>query len=367
MKTIISFLVLISFSTSFFGQAREARFQRIIDSTYQANSESNGIMVHVESPNNGVSWSGAAGYADKSNQESIEPDQPALIASCTKTYVSASILRLVEEKKVCIDQPIKDLISKKTRLLFESDGYVLDSITIAHLLSHTSGIEDYVGQDFMDFLFSDPMHRWTRDEQLEFAIRVGDPLAKPGKKYKYADTNYLLLTEVIEKLTGRTFYESMRVLLRYESLDINNTWFHTLEDEPGGVKELVHQYWGDLNSFQVDASSDLYGGGGIACTTRDLAIFSYGLFNSEIIKDTAVFNLIYTKIHTSDSIQSNYCLGLMVEQYGALNAYGHLGFWGTCFFYIPELKTSIAVYILEKEKRKLYRDIIDQIIQIIES
>ena len=56
----------------------------------------------------------------------------------------------------------------------------------------------------------------------------------------------------------------------------------------------------------------------------------------------------------------------MVEQYGALNAYGHLGFWGTCFFYIPELKTSIAVYILEKEKRKLYRDIIVQIIQIIQ-
>jgi D-alanyl-D-alanine carboxypeptidase len=183
MKTTFTFLISLFLSTPFCGQEIEGKFQKSIDSIYQANPESIGIMVHVESPNNNVSWSGAAGYSDKSTKKRIESDQPALIASCTKTYVSATILRLVEEKKIDINQPIKNLISNKTRLLFESDGYVLDSITLTHLLSHTSGIEDYVSQDYLDYCINNPTHHWTRDEQLELAISAGNPLAKPGKNY----------------------------------------------------------------------------------------------------------------------------------------------------------------------------------------
>ncbi len=367
-STLVIFISFISFY-QLYGQTLGDMFQKSIDSIYQANPGSNGIMVHVESPDYNVSWSGAAGYSDKNIKTRLEPDQPALIASCTKTYVSASILRLVEEEKIGINQSIKELISTKSRKLFESDGYILDSITIAQLLSHTGGIVDFADQEYLEYCINNPKHRWTRDEQLERAIKVGDPLAKPGKTYKYADTNYLLLTEIIENLTGKPFYAAMRELLRYELLKLNNTWFLSLEDEPTGIKQMVQQNFGDFNSLQFDASVDLYGGGGIACTTKDLALFSYNLFNAKIVRDPAVLNLIFThdsiQIQNIDSIRNKYYLGLMSEEYRGLVAYGHLGYWGTAFFHLPELNTSVSIFVLERSKRILREDIINQIIGIL--
>ena len=365
MKKILTFLIFLLFYAPFYGQTLEVKFQKSIDSIFNADSGSIGIMVHVESPDQDISWSGAVGYSDKNIKKRLEPDETALIASCTKTYVSATILRLVEEKKIKINHSIKELLTDKTRKLFESDGYNLDDITITNLLSHTSGIEDFVSQDYEEFVITNPMHRWSRDEQLEFAVKVGSPLGDPGKMYKYADTNYLLLSEIIEKLTGNPFYTAMRELLRYESLGFNNTWFPTLEEKPKGTKPMVHQYWGEYSSYDFDVSSDLYGGGGIACTTKDLACFSYNLFNAKIIKDTSVLNQIFTKIQTEDSIQSNYCLGLMSDEYGGLKAYGHRGFWGTFAYYFPDLNTSVSIYVLEKDKGGLSRDIMDQIIGIL--
>ena len=70
------------------------QFQTIIDSIYKANPQSIGIIVHIESPKNGISWSGSAGYSNKDTKSKLLPDQPALIASNIKTYVSAAILRL---------------------------------------------------------------------------------------------------------------------------------------------------------------------------------------------------------------------------------------------------------------------------------
>ena len=80
-------------------------------------------MVHVEAPHQGISWSGASGHPGKDTRAVLEADQPALIASNIKTYVSATILKLVEEKKLSVEYPIKDLLTKKTRTLFENGGF----------------------------------------------------------------------------------------------------------------------------------------------------------------------------------------------------------------------------------------------------
>lgn len=341
--------------------------QATIDSIYDANPTSVGIMVYVEYPEIGISWSGACGYSDKNAKVKLEPNQPALLASSIKTYISATILRLVENKKLDIHQSIDGLLTEKTKKLFKQDGYALDSIAVKHLLSHTSGIEDFVNQDYFDFINKNQKYRWTRDEQLELAIKVGNPLGKPGTTYSYADANYLLLTEIIENITQKPFYIAMRELLQYETLGLNKTWFPTLEDKPLDVESLVHQYWGkyDWDSYNHDISWDLYGGGGIACNTEDLARFSYNLFNYNIVKDSTVLDLIFTKIHTNDSIQKDYYLGLHLKEYNELKGYGHLGFWGTIVLYFPDLNCSIAVYILEKDMRELIQIVMDKITGIL--
>jgi len=365
LKLVLAGLLFINFSAN--AQSLDRRFQAAIDSIYAANHSSVGIMVHVESQEHDISWSGASGHPVKDSKTQLEPDQPALIASNIKTYVSASILRLVEQGRLSIEQPINLLLTQRTNLLFKQGGYDIESITIEHLLSHTSGIQDYANQTYIDFIDNNKNYRWTRDEQLELTIKTGAPLGNPGTTFNYSDANYLLLTEIIEQITKKPFYEAMRDLLHYKSLGLNNTWLPTLEEKPSQTKALAHQYWSTYawDMYDIDISIDLYGGGGIACTTSDLANFIYHLFHYEVIKDSATFNLIFNEVRTQDPDPSNYYLGITSSEYQGMKAYGHSGFWGTIVLYLPELETSISVFVLERDKRSLRDVILNQLIRIL--
>ncbi|MEM9259768.1 MAG: serine hydrolase domain-containing protein, partial [Bacteroidota bacterium] len=285
MKRIFLPILLFWGITTLSAQTVESRLQSTIDSIYAAHPSSVGIMVHVESTESGLSWSGASGYAKKDKRSALAADQPVLIASSIKTYVAASVLRLVEEELLSLELPIEDLVSEKTRALFTTDGYDFSAIRVKHLLSHTSGIEDYANQAYIDYKDKYPNYRWTRDEQLALAVKVGAPLAGPGEVFSYADANYLLLTEIIEGRTKLPFYEAMRKLLKYDELGLNKTWFPTLEKKPRRTKKMAHQYWGAYgwDAQNMDVSWDLYGGGGIACPTKDLAQFVYHYFNGNIV------------------------------------------------------------------------------------
>ncbi len=369
MKNKSSFLLILIllFAFSAPAQNQESKLQAFIDTLYATHPSAVGIMLHVESPQKGISWSGASGYASKEKKALLEADQPALIASNIKTYVSASILRLVEEGQLRIDQPIKDLLTDKTRGLFKARGYQLDEITLQHLLSHTSGVQDYANQDYINFIDQNKRYRWTRDEQLALTLKIGPPLGKAGSTFNYADANYLLSTEILEGITQKPFYTAMRDLLNYKSLGLNNTWMPTLEEKPNSTKHLAHQYWSEMgwDTYDIDVSVDLYGGGGIACTTSDLARFVYSLFNGEVIKDSTTFSLIYTEVPTQDPKTSRYYLGITDYEIEGYKAYGHSGFWATQVFYFAELETAVAVFILERDERELRAEIAKKAINII--
>lgn len=367
MKKAFFLLVFSALSFFTFSQDIEKNLQFMIDSLYGANPTAVGIMVHVEAPKYGVSWSGAIGYAKKDQKTPLEEDQPALIASNIKTYVAATILRLVENSELTIESSSKMYLSPKTIALFENKGYVLDSIRIKHLLSHTSGIRNEENDNYIKFIDQHKKYRWTRDEQLALAAMANDTLSAPGYAYKYSDVNYLLLTEIIENITKKPFYTTMRELLQYNELGLNGTWFPTLEEKPQNTKTLVHQYWEKYkwDSYELDPSFDLYGGGGIACNTKELAMFNYHLFNHNIVKDTTVFNLIYTKIPTNDSKQVPYYLGIREATVRGYTKFGHGGFWGTTAAYFPKLDASISVFILEKDIRYLRDYVLYYAVQIL--
>ncbi len=207
---IILLLILASCKTSKINNIANDKFdsyQSIIDSIYQSNPASIGIMAHIESPHNELSWSGSVGYSDFENKTKLSPTQPALIASSIKTYISATILRLQEEGKLSIENSINKYLTKQSIDLFETDGYDFGEIKIKHLLSHTSGIEDYANEDYLNWIDQNQKHRWTRDEQLQLATKVGNPLGEPATMFSYADANYLLCTEIIEQITKKPFYE----------------------------------------------------------------------------------------------------------------------------------------------------------------
>lgn len=373
MRTQTFFLVVLAFAVSCKSSNRESsvsktkeiyeRYQGVIDSIYKVNPATNGIMVHIEVPQQCISWSGCVGYSDKKEKTALTPDEPALIASSIKPYVAATILRLVEREELNIDDPIGNYLTEKTIKLFESDGYDLDSIRIKHLLAHRSGIYNYANQEYLNMIDNDRQHRWTRDEQLALSIQMGERLGPPADTFVYADANFLLATEIIETVYEAPFYLAMRELLHYESQGLVHTWFPTLEKPNPDTKPLVHQYWSSRgwDSHEIDPSFDLYGGGGIATTTKELALFYYNLFNGYIIKDRSVLNQIFTKVFPADKNDNGYCLGIVETYSDGHKSYGHGGFWGTRVEYFPEYDASISLYVLDRDMGLLRRDIIDSL------
>jgi D-alanyl-D-alanine carboxypeptidase len=344
---ILSTLVLMFCTIVLYAQPAEQQLQKIVDSFYRSIPNATGIMIHVASPDRKLSWSYATGYSEKSSKQKLAADQPVLIASNTKTYVAAAIVKLAELRKIGIEDAIGSLISERSKVLLQSDGYDLDAIKVKHLLSHTSGLSDYTEGDYFDFVNAHKQYHWTREEQIKRTVDIAAPLAAPGDTFKYADVNYLLLTEIIEKVSGKPFYTAIRTLLEYRKLQLNKTWFVDLEQKPAGTKETAHQYWSKYpwDSYELDPSWDLYGGGGIAATTEDLARFFQNLFEGKIIRDKHLLQLMHTEV------LHHYCFGIKNIKVADLEAYYHGGFWGTDAVYIPALNSSIAIFILQKDER----------------
>ena len=341
--------------------------QNALDSIFHAHPTATGLMVHVEAPDLHISWSGASGIANKANAIPLSADQPALIASNTKTYTAATLLKLIEKDSIKLGDSIEGLLHDSTSKLLADNKYDLQAITIGHLMSHTSGITDYVNEAYMVAIDQNKQHRWTRNEQINLAMISGGPLGQPGEVFSYADVNFLLLTEIIENQTKKPFYEAIPDLLGFQELGLNDTWFESLQPKPQNTKLLAHQYYSEMewNSHELDKSFDLYGAGGIAATTKDLASFSQELFNGNIVKNPETLHLIHTKIATEDGIDHHYAMGLQDSKINGYQAFGHGGFWGTVVQYFPELNTSISVYVLERDKRMLRKDILETIVAIV--
>lgn len=341
------------------------RIKEIIDSVFKAHPETKGIALHIESPKFGISWNGAEGFADAKGRK-LSADMPANIASNTKTYIATTILRLVEQGKLKTTDPIATLLSEKSNRLLLKGGYYTEQITVAHLLTNTSGIFDFTNtQHYQNLTQSNPKYRWTRDEQIQLAIDSGSYTGDAGATFAYSETNYSLLTEIIERKTELPFYTAVRNLLKFDLLKLNNTWFLLQEKYPAGVPPLVEQTAKtfNVNSYTLNYSFDAFGGGGLASTVTDLAHFSQYLFNDEIFEKTATKELLLTTVATKDGIAPRYSFGLMHTTVAGFKAYGHGGFWGTQVKYIPELNLSIAVFVMERDTWTVYNTLIEEVVR----
>lgn len=320
--------------------------QDLLEKYYANHPEMIGLMVHIEAPDKNISWSGAVGLANKNDTIQIQPDQPANIASNTKAFVAATILRLVEQGKLSLDDSISTLISETSRKVLEIDRYDLTKIKVKHLLSHTSGIFDFVNSEtYNKRILTAPKHKWTRNEQIKLAVVEGKPIGEPQEMFGYSDTNYLLLSEIIESVTDKPFYTAIRDLLNFKKHELNSTWFIRLEDELVDVKPLICQYAEESNSCTEDPSFDLFGGGGLASTTKDLGIFIHLLFTGDIFTLPETSKLLLTKLLLQNGEKYNYYLGLRKYEISGKVAYGHGGYYGTYACYIPENNISISIFV----------------------
>ena len=344
--------------------------QNILEDGYNESNNIVGISLAVKSPDLDIDYVGSVGYDGLDKTNALKAEQPFRIASLTKVFVAAAIMRLYEKQLLSLNDPISKFISKEHVELLRSGGYDPDKITVRQCLNHTSGLYDYAegGPEYIEEAAKNPSKRWTRTEQIQFAMDYGKPYALPGQEEHYSDTGYILLGEVIEKQSQSGLAEGLRELLKFDELGMTTTYLESLEEQPKGLLPNVKRYLENTDVSTWDNSMDLYGGGGLVSNTHDLTIFLQALFNGKIFdnEETLAIMLLENEYEGTDQELPAQRLGFtsMVGKKSKLVAFLHTGFWSTVFMHIPAYNTSIALNNTKDGDSEVLQYTLDYIIEL---
>ena len=303
------------------------------------------VQAAVISRAAGTQWASTSG-------PDVEADRPIRMASVGKTFTAATVLRLVETGAIGLDDPIGALLTPQTATLLEGDGYDLAAITVAHLLQHTAGVYDYAfgdGSPFLTDALADRSRVWTRREQLELAVSVGDPLFAPGDGFRYSDSGYVLLGEIIEVATGQSYADAMRELLGFDRLGLTHIWLESGQTAPADLLPISRSFFGGDEISDLDFSLDAFGGGGLAGTTTDVARFFGALLDGEVFTDPASLETLRTVPATNIGQEEFGILlgdgahGVYRMDVAGQECWSHRGFLGTIALACPAAGVSVVV------------------------
>jgi D-alanyl-D-alanine carboxypeptidase len=257
---------------------------------------SQGLGATVLGP--GVGWSGGVEGSFR-------------IASITKVFVAAAVLRLHEDALIDLDAAATPLLPRDLSDPLQDAGF---DPTVLQLLAHTSGLPDHSSAvEFVQAVQSEPARHWTPREQLELALSQARP-----DSWAYSDTGYVLLGSVLSTVTGQSLPAAVRRLV-VEPAGLRHTWWEVGDRVPEGAPPRIDQLVGSDHLASFDPSVDLYGGGGLLSTTRDLALFGQALMSGRVL--TTSLELMKRPGGAAQE-------GLGLFQLGP-GLWGHTGFWGT--------------------------------------
>ena len=317
------------------------QLQSVLDVVVTGDPPVPGVLLYVNVLAKDLEWSGAAGLADRATGEALTPEFTFRIASYTKTYTAAAALRLVEGGKLDLDHSIAELLASETVAVLRAGGYDPDAILVRHLHTHASGLYDYAEDEaYQAAVFADGTKRWTRLEQVQFAVDHGQPLFAPGTGYTYSDTGYVLLGELIERASGRPLAAAFRELLDFEDLGLTSTYLEGEEPIPATAAPRELQYYGELDATDFDPTFDLYGGGGLVANTADLGRFYRAFVQGAIFDQPQTLETMLT-IPASNADHDG-AMGIFSGDYNGTPCWNHAGFWGTAAFHCPAIDLTIT-------------------------
>lgn len=276
------------------------------------------------------------------------PDQLYFISSIDKLLISVIIGMFVEQGRLSYSDPVyTQLHPEFLRHLhvYKGKDYT-NEIKISHLLNHTSGLYDFVkdkpahGQSMMDMLPHESTFFPTN--LIQWAKALLTPHFPPGQGFYYSNTNYYLLSLIIEKLAGKPVHKAYTNLL-FRPLEMRYTYM--LQQSRPLVrhkKPVAHCYIGNIDLARNRKIGLDHAGGRIVSTTEDLLKFMKTLVNGQIIRKGTLNAM---KDWASFSRRIDYGYGIMNIKSIPLfmpkkyNVWGYAGLSGSFMFYHPEMET----------------------------
>lgn len=332
--SIVGFLLLGSLISAASAGSADAPLEQRLDSIVTdlfPTGDQPGLAVLVMVDGTPVLRKGY-GLADLTAKTRVAPDTIFRIGSITKQFTAVAVLQLVAAGKVSLDDPITKYVPG-----FDTQGR---TITVENLLTHTSGLFSVTAlENFDDQITKDI----TPAEGV--ALIAGRPLEfEPGARFKYSNTNYLLLGMVIEKASGQPYAEYIRDHIA-RPLGLADTRYSTDDDitdrHARGYENNKSGQWAPAAPLSM---TQPYAAGAIESTVDDLAKWMTALGEGKVV-DPALLERAWTPFAPRER-PSPYGYGWNIRHEaderwirhgGAINGFISDAVW------IPEKRVFVAV------------------------
>jgi len=318
-------LAVLFFSASAFAQ-EISTFKSRLDSLLNSLETNNKAMASVTITKNGQEvYSRATGFIDNTGNSLVKstPETRYRIGSISKMFTSVMILQLVEEKKLSLETHLSAFYKKVPNA---------DSITIADLLNHHSGLFNFTNDENYRKWETEPRSR----KQMMDLMEGQKPAFAPHSKGEYSNANFVLLGYILEDITGKSYQENLseRITTR---IGLKNTMYggkiNHASNEASSF-EYVDGRW--IMSTETDMSIP-HGAGSVISTTPDLTTFITALFNGKLINESSLKKMT--------TIKDGYGLGIFKVPFHERSAFSHNGGidrFSSSLAFFPEDKVAVA-------------------------
>lgn len=317
---ILPFLIIFIAVNNSLHANETSKINAFFDHFYQKNKNLCASVVVEEKDN--IIFEKAYGHAQKENNQLNTIDTKFCIASITKRFVAALILKLAEEGKI-------DLHASIATYLDVPESYA--KITPHHLLCHTSGTPKL--SVLYPFVMQHKDKTFSNDELLKEIIKHA-PSFEPGAQFLYSDPGYVMLGLIASKVTQKTLSQLMKDSF-FTPLNMNATiipeqgTIKTLQSEPF-FKNLASGYVVDITNESLPYHQANYldfslmgASGGIISSAKDINKWNKALFDEKLLSHDMTNLMLTPHAQRSDDEQS--CYGLMKQTYRGVDFFIHDG------------------------------------------
>jgi D-alanyl-D-alanine carboxypeptidase len=273
-----------------------------------------GAVVGIQVPGDEPVVVAAGHQSIEVGAAAVDASVPWAIGSVTKTFVAVVVLQLVDEGELALDDPIGPLL--------EGTGVEIadaDTITVRQLLQHTSGLAEYIDEPAVT---SQGDRVWSPAELVAVAETHGR-IDAPGGGHHYANTNYVVLGEIVRHVTGHTWDDEVRRRI-VEPLGLDSTGLIADERSPGYA--VV-----DGQPVEVVGAGDPSVGGAAGAmqsTVADLLVYVGALRDGTLVSPEmreAMLQMVDVGDLTDLGVEHSYGLGIERYALGGVEVIGHLG------------------------------------------
>ena len=258
------------------------------------------------------------GLANVELNVSVKPESIFQTGSVGKQFTATAVMMLVEEGKLGLD----DKITK----YFPEAPAAWKAVTVRHLLTHTSGIADYGGEEST---MGKGVINFRQDYTEDDLVRIFSAMPmdfQPGEKWKYSNTGYVILGVLIHRVTGKFYGDFLQERI-FHPLGMTSTRIISEVDIIPGRTTGYRLLKGELkNQEWVSPSLNTTADGALYTNVYDLAKWDAALYTEKLLKK-ASFDQMWTPVKLNNGTNYNYGFGWGVQEANGHRLLAHDGAW----------------------------------------